>query len=79
MSDPLRKLLMILTPVLLIIAIAFISVILGIDISSIPKILLIPGFFLLEAFFLVLVGMKEGHSMITVIQVKQLGNHPLML
>ena len=54
MSDPLRKLLTILTPVLLLIAIAFISVILGIDISSIPKVLLIPGFFLLVLFFLYL-------------------------
>ena len=54
MSDSLRKLLMILTPVLLLIAIAFLSVILGIDISSVPKILLIPGFFLLELFFLYL-------------------------
>ena len=54
MSDSLRKLLMILTPVLLLIAIAFLSVILGIDISSVPKILLIPGFFLLELFVLYL-------------------------
>ena len=54
MSDSLRKLLMILTPVLLLIAIAFLTVILGIDISSVPKILLIPGFFLLELFFLYL-------------------------
>ena len=54
MSESLRKLLTILTPVLLVIAIAFISVILGVDISSIPKFLLIPGFFLLVLFFLYL-------------------------
>ena len=52
MSDSLRKLLMILTPVFLIILIAVISVILDIDISSIPKIILIPGFFILEVIVL---------------------------
>ena len=52
MSDPLRKLLMILTPVFLIILIAVISVILDIDISSIPNIILIPGFFILEVIVL---------------------------
>ena len=52
MSDSLRKLLMILTPVYLIILIAVISVILDIDISSIPKIILIPGFFILEVIVL---------------------------
>ena len=52
MSDSLRKLLMILTPVFLIILIAVISVILDIDINSIPKIILIPGFFILEVIVL---------------------------
>ena len=52
MSDSLRKLLMILTPVFLIILIAVISVILDIDISSIPNIILIPGFFILEVIVL---------------------------
>ncbi len=52
MSDSLRKLLMILTPVFLFILIAVISVILDIDISSIPKIILIPGFFILEVIVL---------------------------
>ena len=45
MSDSLRKLLTIMTPALLVIAIAFLSVILGIDFSSIPKALLIPVFY----------------------------------
>ena len=52
MSDSLRKLLMILTPVFLFILIAVISVILDIDISSIPNIILIPGFFILEVIVL---------------------------
>ena len=56
MSDSLRKLLMILTPVFLIILIAVISVILDIDISSIPKIILIPGFFILEV---IVLGLME--------------------
>lgn len=56
MSDSLRKLLMILTPVFLIILIAVISVILDIDISSIPKIILIPGFFILEV---IVMGLLE--------------------
>ena len=52
MPDSLRNMLMILTPIFLIILIAVISVILDIDISSIPKIILIPGFFILEVIVL---------------------------
>lgn len=48
--------LMILTPIFLIVLIAVISVILDIDISSIPRIFLIPGFLILEVFILELLG-----------------------
>lgn len=56
MPDSLRNMLMILTPIFLMILIAVISVILDIDISSIPKIILISGFFILEVFVLDLLG-----------------------
>ena len=56
MPDSLRNMLMILTPIFLIIMIAVISVILEIDISSIPKIILIQGFLILEVFVLDLLG-----------------------
>ena len=56
MPDSLRNMLMILTPVFLIVLIAVISVILDIDISSIPRIILIPGFLILEVFVLDLLG-----------------------
>ena len=54
--DSLRNMLMILTPIFLIVLIAVISVVLDIDISSIPKIILIPGFFIIEVFVLDLLG-----------------------
>ena len=54
MPDPLRNVLMILTPIILMILISVISVLLDIDISSIPRIILIPGFFILELFVLYL-------------------------
>ena len=56
MPDSLRNMLMILTPIFLMILIAVISVILDIDISSIPKIILIPGVLILEVFVLDLLG-----------------------
>ena len=56
MPDSLRNMLMILTPIFLIVLVAVISVILDIDISSIPKIILIPGFFIIEVFVLDLLG-----------------------
>ena len=54
--DSLRNILMILTPIFLIILIAVISVILDIDVSSIARIILIPGFLILEVFVLELLG-----------------------
>lgn len=54
MPDPLRNVLMILTPIILMILISVISVLLDIDISSIPRIILIPGFIILELFVLYL-------------------------
>lgn len=56
MPDSLRNMRMILTPIFLIVLIAVISVILDIDISSIPRIILIPGFLILEVFVLDLLG-----------------------
>ena len=56
MPDSLRNMLMILTPIFLIVLIAVISVILDINISSIPRIILIPGFLILEVFVLDLLG-----------------------
>lgn len=56
MPDSLRNMLMILTLIFLMILIAVISVILDIDISSIPRIILIPGFLILEVFVLELLG-----------------------
>ena len=56
MPDSLRNMLMILTPIFLMILIALISVILDIEIRSIPKIILIPGFFIIEVFVLDLLG-----------------------
>ena len=61
MPDSLRNMLMILTPIFLMILIAVISVILDIDISSIPRIILIPGFFILEVFVLELLGKWKWH------------------
>ena len=56
MPDSLRNMRMILTPIFLIVLIAVISVILDIDISSISRIILIPGFLILEVFVLDLLG-----------------------
>ena len=72
MPDSLRNMLMILTPIFLMILIAVISVILDIDISSIPRIILIPGFFILEVFVLDLLGKWGGTEACSIQKYDQL-------